>query len=92
MIIVALQLQRLDPGQERKLIEDDGRRRSGGSCRRRISSKAGLPRGGEEEGEIWTMLLVGRTMAFLGAGWMQLASRLSPICYLLYLARKGKRS
>jgi hypothetical protein len=33
---------------------------------------------------------VGRTMAFLGAGRMQLASRLSPICYLLYLARKGR--
>jgi hypothetical protein len=38
----------------------------------------------------WTMLLVGRTMAFLGVGWMQLAS--SSICYLLYSARKGKRS
>jgi hypothetical protein len=50
-----------------------------------------VSQGGEDEGK-WTMLLVGRTMAFLGVGWMQLASRLSSIFYLLYSARKAKRS
>jgi hypothetical protein len=39
---------------------------------------------------VFVCAFVGRGMAFLGAGWMQLASRLSPIRYLLYLARKGK--
>ena len=68
------------------------RRRSGGSSRRRKLKSSRFPKGGRE-GK-WTMLLVcafvGRAMAFLGAGWKQLARRLSPICYLLYLARKGK--
>jgi hypothetical protein len=76
-----------------------------GALEEESSKAAGFPRekergrgrGGREEeasregNDASMCAFVGRTMAFLGAGRMQLASRLFPICYLLYLARKGRR-
>jgi len=94
-MIVALQEQGRRQDLRAKPNKVIRRRRSGGqvgALEEESSKAAGFPME-EERGNGRCFLVcafVGRGMAFFGVGWMQLASRLSPICYLLYLARKGK--